>query len=174
MKILICGFMGSGKTYWLNHLIKKSNGSDFEFLDLDREIASHLNIFPMKLGEWINTSGWPAFRKIEVEKINHFLSSKNDGVLCLGGGALTEALLNHIRNDANVKMVFLNTPFDLCYERIIGDANRPLVSLEKEELRKLYDQRTALYCKADLILDESERKEIEGINSLVHTLSGAK
>lgn len=174
MKILICGFMGAGKSHWLNHLIKTSSASDFEFIDLDQEIAKDLEIFPMQLGEWIAANGWPSFRKLEQEKISQFLVSKPEGVLCLGGGALNDAFLEKVKNVENVKMVFLHTPFELCYERITGDTNRPLASLKKEELRKLYDERVGLYSKADLILNESERKEIEGIKSLVHTLGGPK
>lgn len=174
MKILICGFMGAGKSHWLNHLIKTSSVSDFEFIDLDLEIANFLKILPTQLGEWITAHGWPSFRKIEREKISQFLASKSDGVLSLGAGALSEALLEEVKKDDNVKMVFLHTPFELCYERITGDTNRPLTALKKEELRMLYDERMALYSKADLILNESERKGIEGIKSLVHTLTGLK
>jgi shikimate kinase len=88
--------------------------------------------------------------------------------LALGGGALTG-----VKNDG-AKLVFLDTPFELCYERITNDFNRPLVSLKKEELRKLYNERLTLYRQANLILGERERKEIDGIGALVHTLYGPK
>lgn len=172
IKILICGFMGSGKSYWLDYLKKNSSSSGFCFLDLDHEIAKSLNIQPSQLGEWIKKYDWPAFRKLEEEMIASFLGENKEGVLSLGGGALTEKLLEKCKINTKVKIVFLNTPFELCYERITGDNNRPLVTLQKEELRALYEQRYALYSKADLILDVEERKEIDGIDSLVHTLWG--
>jgi shikimate kinase len=172
MKILICGFMGSGKSHWLDTLKKKSSISAFQFLDLDHEIAKSLNIKPSLLGEWIKKYDWPAFRKLEQEMIASFLGEKKDGVLSLGGGSLTENLIDRCKSNNKIKIVFLNTPFDVCFERITGDDNRPLAALEKEELRSLYETRFVLYGKADLILGERERKEIDGIDSLVHTLWG--
>ena len=174
MKILICGFMGAGKSFWLLDLKKQSGASGFLFLDLDQEIAQALHLSPSQLGEWISAPGWESFRKLEQEKIHEFLSHETSGVLCLGGGALVPDLLVKIKQNPSIKLVFLDTPFEVCHERIIGDSNRPLSSIKKEELRELYLQRLASYRQADLILDERERKEIEGINSLVHTLGGPK
>jgi shikimate kinase len=172
MKILICGFMGSGKSHWLDFLKKNSSSSAFLFWDLDYEIANSLNIKPSQLGEWIKKYDWPAFRKLEQEMIASFLGEKKDGILSLGGGSLTENLIDRCKSNNKIKIVFLNTPFELCHERITGDDNRPLGALEKEELRSLYETRYTLYSKADLILGDRERKEIDGIDSLVHTLWG--
>jgi shikimate kinase len=164
--------MGSGKSYWLNNIKRKSADSEFLFLDIDDEIANSLNILPSKLGDWIRQEGWPAFRKIEARKINILIDSRQPSVISLGGGTLNQDLLEKIQKDPQVKMVFLDTEFETCYERITGDSNRPLLALEKEELRKLFNERRELYLKADLILNETERKEIEAINALVHTLNG--
>jgi shikimate kinase len=174
MKILICGFMGAGKSHWLKDLERTAGQSQFVFLDLDHEIAKFLKISPLILGEWIAQNGWPLFRKIEQEQIGHFMTSQLVGVLCLGGGALNHEVQKMLENNKNVKMVFLNTPFEICFERITGDGNRPLATLKKEELYKLYEERLTGYFKANLILEETERKEIEGIHALVHTLYGPK
>ncbi len=174
MKILICGFMGAGKSYWLDQLLKKSSPSNFTFLDLDQEIAKSLKITPNKLGEWITTYGWIEFRKIELQLVIQILGLEQDIVLSLGGGTLDHNLLQLLKNKENIKIVFLDTSFELCYERITSDANRPLVSLKLEELRKIFDQRRPFYNQANLILSSQERKLIEGIDALVHTLYGPK
>jgi shikimate kinase len=174
MKILVCGFMGAGKSYWLQELAEKSSLSDFYFLDLDHEIAKALQISPDQLGDWIKSQGWPYFRKIEQEKLSLFINNEINGILALGGGAVTSDLIGKNLKNQTVKIVFLDTLFEVCHERITKDSNRPLVSLKKEELRKLYEERLPLYRQAHLILDERERKEIDGIGALVHTLYGPK
>ena len=162
--------MGAGKTFWLNQLKLKSPNSDFNFFDLDQEIANFLNIAQNELGDFIIRQGFPAFRKLEQERIAAFLGLKLNGILALGGGALNAELFKKVENQANIKIVFLNTPFEVCYQRIKNDPHRPLALLEKKELKALYEERLPLYLKAHLILDDLEHKEIDGLQALGHTL----
>lgn len=170
MKILICGFMGSGKTFWLKELEKKSVNNDYLFSDLDQVLATSLKINEKDLGDWIIKNGWPLFRSLEEEKLADFLAQNEKGIMSLGGGALTSNLIKTIKENEKIKIVFLNTPFEVCYLRIANDKNRPLSSKTKEELKKLYDERLPLYLKANLTIDESMRKEIDDAQALVHTL----
>jgi shikimate kinase len=174
MKILICGFMGAGKSYWLNELKKNSIGSSFNFIDLDHELAHAMQIEYTKLGEWIRNQGWPAFRQLEEKTIRDLLKAKEDLILSLGGGSLHQDLIDDILINKNIKLVYLDTAFEICSERITSDPNRPLASLPIEELRSLYEERKQLYSQAHLTLSEALRKDIECIQSLVHTLEGPK
>jgi shikimate kinase len=170
MKILITGFMGSGKTHWLNELKKNASSNKYQFLDLDEEIARSLKLKSGELGDWITGHGLEAFRELESNKLNLLLSNDSNLIISLGGGALTLKLLDHQKQRRDFKIIFLNTPFEICFERIKNDSNRPLSKLTKGELKNLYDERISLYREAALILSESDRKEIDGVDPLVHTL----
>lgn len=168
MKILICGFMGSGKSSFLKKLEPNSLG--FDCIDLDHAIANDLRIRPERLGEWILENGFPLFRDKEKSKIKELLRHPQSMVIALGGGSLNPETLSLIKSSSDCKMVFLDMPFEICLERIKADSNRPLLVMPLNELKKLYDSRRTDYLKADLVLNEQEIKEIEGLESLVHNL----
>lgn len=45
-------------------------------------------------------------------------------------------------------VVFIDAPFDICYERIKGDKNRPIAyNSTREQLLDRYEQRKLLYKK---------------------------
>ena len=45
-------------------------------------------------------------------------------------------------------VVYINTSFESCYDRIKDDSNRPIAaSRTKEQLRELYDTRAVIYKK---------------------------
>lgn len=168
VKLLLCGFMGAGKTTLLSKF--EHNQMGFDCVDLDGQIASDLNISPHKLGDWIENFGFPLFRKKEDDLLKNLLNQKRSMVIALGGGALSAEILNVIHKNPDYKLVFLNTSFDTCLERIKNDKLRPLAKLDPIELKKLYDERYVIYSQADLILSQSDIKEIEGLDSLVHNL----
>ncbi|TNF30374.1 MAG: shikimate kinase [Deltaproteobacteria bacterium] len=148
MKYLLCGFMGSGKSTLLEKFKIKSEG--YKFYDLDDEIL-HLHGQDFEtLGEFIEARGFDHFRRMETETLESFLGKDEPMVMALGGGAISGVNLSKIKQSEQAKLVFLDTPFEVCFERISGDANRPLVKLGKEKLLELYQERLALYKCADI------------------------
>lgn len=54
--------------------------------------------------------------------------------------------------ESDSEIVFLDVPFDACYERISGDTNRPIVmNSTKEELEELFNKRREIYIKHSTI-----------------------
>lgn len=168
MKILICGFMGSGKSTLLKKFTPNTLG--FDCIDLDHAIAADLNIRAERLGEWILQNGFPLFRDREKSKLKSLLRHQNSLVIALGGGALNPEILEMIHNDLETYLVFVDTPLEICLERIKNDPIRPLSNISPDELKKLYQTRRIDYLKADLVLSETQIKEIDGLGSLVHNL----
>jgi shikimate kinase len=166
LDILITGFMGAGKTTLIEGYRKNSLG--FSVYDLDNEIASSLGIAASSLGEWIEKNGMPSFRLKEKEILELLLSEKKSKVIALGGGTPAEPWFAEVRGLASV--VYLDTPFSVCFERIKNDSNRPMIRLGEEGLKNLYMQRLPAYKKADFICTLEEIKGIEALESLVHTL----
>jgi shikimate kinase len=168
MKILICGFMGAGKSTLLRKF--RPNKLGFDCIDLDDAIALEQNIRPERLGEWIIQNGITLFRDLEKTKLKKLLRHESSMVISLGGGTLTPEMMKFIKADSECKLVFLDTSFDVCLARIKDDKNRPMSQISLEELKRLYESRKIDYKTADLILVESEIKEIEGLETLVHNL----
>ena len=62
-----------------------------------------------------------------------------------GGGALINDKTAEFARESGIS-VYINTPFEVCYERIKNDSNRPLVvNNTPKQLRQLYDTRSAIY-----------------------------
>ena len=167
MNILVCGFMGSGKTTFVTSF--EGNNLGFITYDLDHVVADHLGIIHSDLGEWIHKNTLQKFREIEMSVLQSLLNQKTMKIIALGGGTTMNEGFFDMKNQA--KLVFLEVPFETCFKRIKNDSNRPLSALGVEGLRELYQKRLPNYRKADLILSETEIKEIEGLESLVHNLS---
>lgn len=94
-----------------------------------------------------------------MEVLQSLINQKTMKIIALGGGTPTAHGFSNLRDQA--KLVFLDIPFETCFNRIKNDSNRPLIALGEEGLRKLYQERLPIYRKADLILSETEIKEIE-------------
>lgn len=167
MNILVCGFMGSGKTTFVEGY--QSNDLGFLTYDLDHEVALELGISHLQLGEWINKNSLEAFRDVEMKVLEGLVAQRNLKMIALGGGTPTSKSFDELRTQT--KVVFLDVPFETCFTRIKNDSNRPLTALGVDGLRDLYLKRLPTYQKADLILSETQIKEIEGLASLVHNLS---
>ena len=59
-------------------------------------------------------------------------------------------------------VVFLDVPFETCYERICGDSNRPIAaSSTKEELLKRYNDRIDIYRRHSTIHVDAQGSPIE-------------
>lgn len=171
MKIFICGYSGAGKTTLLESLQKKSGSHTFfQFYDLDQLLVDSLNKKYERLGQWIQAVGEQEFRAKEQSTLKNLIANNEEFVLALGGGALTEDSYQLIKNHPENYIVFLDTPFEVCFERIKNDSNRLLSTKPFEELEKIYSQRKKIYQKADLIISNESLKFIEGLDSLVHTL----
>jgi len=142
-QIYLCGFMGSGKSTILKRLrtSQEINGYDLDELILEKTQFS-------SVGALVHAKGWDFFRALEQEIIKEFYStpatSSQSFVLALGGGALN-APLAKILNERG-ELIWLNTPFELCYERILAQGEtRPLLALGKVGLQKLFDERVSQY-----------------------------
>ena len=170
MKIFICGFTGAGKSTFLKQFLGNQQG--FDCIDLDHALALELGIGPDRLGDWLIQNGFPIFRDKEKTKMKALLGHQQPMIIALGGGTLTEDVLDLIKKTPDCKTVFLDTPYEICLERIRHDQNRPLSNLPGEELKKLYDSRWEIYRKiADLTLSPENAKEIVTLTSLVHNLA---
>ena len=126
-----------------------------------------------ELGRIIEEKGLAWFREQEFKTLELLLQNcghqlKAPVLIALGGGAFDSKAHSLCQKHAEVLTVFLNTPFELCYQRIEDDKNRPLAKLGKDKLFATYNERLALYQKADITLNDFPLNFIEALLSLGH------
>ena len=136
--ITLTGFMGSGKSY-ISRILARELG--YKLIDTDNEIVKKQG---KSIPQIMSEEGEQGFRQIEKEVIADLL--RNDFVvLSVGGGA--------ILHNADLLMdgsavIFLDTDFDTCYNRIKDDKNRPLAfGKTREQVFDIYSQRLEKYQK---------------------------
>ncbi len=136
MSVYLCGFMGCGKSH-IGRMTAKLLG--MKFIDLDRYIV---NAQGLTIPEIFDKFGEPHFRVLEAKYIRELAEGC---VVATGGGALINDETAKYARENGVS-VYINTAFELCYRRISGDKNRPLVGKNtKEQLRELYETRAVIY-----------------------------
>lgn len=164
MAIFLCGFMGCGKTTTGKLLAKKLGCS---YIDTDELIEKNEG---MSIPDIFSKKGEPYFRRVEAETVKSLCGRK--AVVSCGGGALindeTADAVN--KNDA---AVFLDIPFDTCYERIKDDPHRPIaVSSTKEELFERFNKRHEIYLKNSAVRVDCSGTPVENAEAVISAVKG--
>ncbi len=160
--IILCGFMGSGKTTVgtaLSELICK------DFIDLDKYIERKCK---KTVAEIFKTKGEAHFRKLE-ERFTKRLARRKNLVLSLGGGT--------VLNPKNVEVLkkngvffYLKVDANTVINRLSGDKTRPLL-LEnaKENTVSLLEKREPIYSHAADFTVDGNLSINETVNQILDT-----
>lgn len=166
-KIIIVGFMGSGKSTVAAAVGRKLN---CDTIDLDDAITRVNGRTP---GEIIEHEGEPTFREIENQVLREVLIKDRPAVIALGGGAWTIAGNRELIAQARAALVvWLDAPFELCWERIESTKDRRPLAPTSEAAKNLYRERRSAYELADQKIDVSKAKSVEEIASAIVALAG--
>ena len=137
--IVLCGFMGSGKTVVGKELAKILG---VKFVDTDELIEKEQGVAIKAI---FATHGEDYFRDLEYEMFRK-VAEMNGVVVSTGGGAMTfKRNVDAIKEGS--KVVFLDASFDVICDRIGDSTTRPLFQ-DKEKAKKLYDERKDKYLSA--------------------------
>ena len=164
MKIILVGYMGSGKTAVGRSLTEKLQ---VPFLDLDEQIEKTEQ---RDIPEIFKSSGEIYFRKKESEVLEKVIASNRDLVLSLGGGTPCYGKnLELMKSNKEIKPVYLKTSLEELKARLFRErSSRPLIShLETPELledfiRKHLFERTFYYNQSEIIIS-TDGKQVEEI-----------
>ena len=155
----MCGFMGCGKSY-IGKLLAEEKG--MPFVDLDSYIVEKEG---RSIPEIFEQSGEEYFRQLEADCIREL---EGGYVVATGGGTLINENTARFANEQGIT-VFLDAEFEMCYDRIKNDSNRPLVvNNTEEQLREIFEKRRVIYGKHSQItawVTGIEEKTLENINS---------
>ena len=137
--IVITGFMGCGKTEVARTLARRFV---LTLVDLDQRIADQHG---RPAAQLIVDEGEPAFRAIETQTLRELLQENSAGVIALGGGAWITAANRDLIQQHHGVTVWLDTPFELCWQRIeTSPQDRPL-GRTRAQAEQLYHERRAIY-----------------------------
>lgn len=146
--IVLCGFMGCGKTTAGKSLSKKLN---MPLIDTDEEIVKRKG---RSIADIFAKDGEAYFRRLETELIAE-LCETDDIIISLGGG-LAANTANHPYLNKCGKVILLDCGIKETLKRISGDKSRPLTSGGKEDIINRYNVRKPIYeAVADATVDSS-------------------
>lgn len=153
--LFLVGFMASGKTTIGRVLAERLK---VPFIDLDEEIVRAAGC---TIAEMIQRDGEAAFRQLETECLRQ-AASRGFAVISLGGGAFVQPINREIVAQSGVS-IWLDAPFELCWQRIQQDAVvRPLAPTEAEA-RARYEQRIPIYEEAQVRIKIQAEDKTEGV-----------
>lgn len=135
--VFLCGFMGCGKSTVGKALADRLGCG---FCDMDTYITEKEK---MEIPQIFAEKGEKYFRERETEAIREL--AETGGVVACGGGAMLKKENAEIAAEMG-NVFYIEVPFDLCYSRIEGDTNRPIVmNNTREELERIYESRVPIY-----------------------------
>ena len=157
--IFLVGFMGAGKSEAGRALALRL---DYSFLDLDEVIVQQAG---KSIREIFMLSSEQEFRRLETEAIRRLTGLKSS-VVALGGGAFQSEENREILRSYG-RTVWLDCPFEICFQRIKGDNSRPLLG-DEAATKLLFEKRRPTYGAADLTV-ETGNLPPEAIAALIIT-----
>lgn len=137
--IVLCGFMGSGKTT-IGRKLARLTG--LQFIDADQYLEEREG---KKIPDIFAERGEAYFRDRESAYIRE-LSQRSGIVLSLGGGAVLREENVHAVKQTGL-LIHLDTPFYRIVKNLSHSVSRPLLNKpdKQAETRRLYNARKAIY-----------------------------
>ena len=169
MKIILIGFMGSGKSTVAKHAAKELN---FELFEMDEYVVENSQL--PSIVEIIDKLGEAHFRELETKACEH-AGGLEDIVISAGGGVIErDHNMSQLQSGSSL-VVYLETTFAEALKRIKESGKietRPLLR-DLEFAEKLHASRAELYLRyADLTISTDGLTPQEACNELVtHFLS---
>lgn len=123
VKIILIGYMGSGKTTIAKRL---SNHLEVKFLDLDDYIEQAEE---MSIRDIFKNRGEVYFRKKETEYLREVLDQNEDFVLSVGGGTPCFGINMQLINNATPNSIYIKSDLSVLCDRLMKEKEkRPLIA----------------------------------------------
>ncbi|WP_400072758.1 shikimate kinase [Zobellia russellii] len=161
MKIVLLGYMGSGKST-IGKLLSKERG--LEFIDLDNYIEEAEQ---MSVPDIFKTKGEIYFRKKEYAYLNEVLAQKDNFVLSLGGGTPCYGNNMHAVLDATKNAIYLKVSIAELVNRLLKEKDqRPLImNIPEDELPEFIGkhlfERSYFYNQTDKVISSDGKNPEE-------------
>src|SRR6266481_474026 len=150
-RIVIVGFMGCGKTTVAKALAARLGCG---LADLDAIVSAQQN---MSVPELIKEQGESSFRDAETAALQLVLDRQAPRIIALGGGAWTLERNRDLIDKHGCLTVWLDAPFDLCWQRITDHPTPRPLAVDENAARELYRERHPLYALANLRVEVTDQ-----------------
>jgi 3-dehydroquinate synthase len=165
MKIILAGFMGTGKTSVGRALSDKLG---YPFIDTD-VLIEELEGMPISL--IFKNKGEDYFRKIERDTVEK-VSQNKDVVIATGGGVIKDR--QNVENLRRRGIIFcLTADPEIILKRVmLEDGTRPLLDVEEPlgEIEKLLSERQEYYAQADVFVKTDFITPDEAADQIISSL----
>lgn len=158
-RIVITGFMCAGKTSVAKALARRLGCRmiDLDYIISERERRS--------VPAMIKDEGEAGFREAEGRALKVVLEMNRARVIALGGGTWMMAENRALIERHNCFTVWLDAPFELCWQRIIGSEEERPLARNVETAASLYENRRPVYALAELRLYANLEKSPDDLAS---------
>ena len=167
MKIILLGYMGSGKSTIGKAL---ANELKLSFIDLDHAIENEIG---MSIRDFFEASGELKFRRLENEVLKKVLNENNNMILSTGGGTPCYGNnLDLLKSAPNSKVFYLKGSIKTLVERLLSEKDiRPLIqSIGDDDLPEFIGkhlfERANFYLQAHHVVD-IDQKSVETITKQI-------
>ena len=163
--LLLCGFMGAGKTCLLKRL-QRTGPPQIRYTDLDQVILEKSGY--KTLLKMMKTLGEEHFRRMENELLLELLK-QGGHVLALGGGAINEEFNHILSKRRDTLLIWMDTPFEQCLANLRKNHKtvRPLATKGRVFLQNLYQNRQKIYSVAQVRIHYTQSFPLKTYSQLI-------
>ena len=166
----LIGLRGAGKTT-LGAALAMSR--EVPFIELDREVE---RLAGTTIGAILELYGQRAYRRYESQALQEVLSAHDRFVMATGGGIVTEpetydSLLTHCFT------VWVRATPEEHMSRVLAQGDRrPMAGSDQamDDLRRILEERTPLYARADAVVNTAGKREKESVRELLAVVEEAE
>lgn len=152
-RIALIGLRGAGKSTIGKRL---STVLDRPFFELDREIE---RVSGTSLASLLELYGQQAYRRYELDTLQRLLAEHGSVIIATGGSIVAEPATYELLL-SNCFTIWVRTSAEEHMQRVLEQGDRrPMAASAQamDDLRRILDERTPLYARADATLDTSGR-----------------
>lgn len=165
-RIALVGLRGAGKTTVGQ---KAAEALNVPFFELDREIE---RISGTPLGSILELYGQQAYRRYEQQALQELLASQPRFVVATGGSLVSETATYELLLRSCFTVWVRTTPEEHMRRVLAQGDLRPMAGSQQamDDLRRILEERTELYGRADLILDTTGVKPEKSVRELLKAI----
>jgi shikimate kinase len=160
--LALIGFMGTGKSSVGRIAAEQLR---FDFIDTDEWIESQTG---KSIADIFAQNGEQAFRELEENAANAFVSRRNVVISAGGGFVINPGNLASLKSHALVVCLWASP--EIIWERVKTQTHRPLLQHPEPlaKIRELIEQRSAAYHEADAMIHSGFRSPREVAQQVLH------
>ena len=163
-RIALVGLRGAGKT-----TIGAAAAKELQvpFFELDKEVE---RVSGTSLGSIIELYGQQAYRRYELQALQELLATQPRFVVATGGSLVSESATFELLLRSCLTVWVKTTPEEHM-QRVLDQGDlRPMAGSQRamDDLRRILEERSELYGRADLVLDTTNQPIQESVRQLLN------